>query len=130
MLSKSEELLIALIEHAVFSTEYDKVLRTQVKNRRGVENMFSSAPVNGLVADIDEALKGEAAGGAPDDGDNKDQDMDENQDGNGGGAPADDDVLPDTIMTVVAKVAKTASEDKDKINGFVTQMLAQGRHAH
>ena len=35
MLSKSEELLISLIEHAVFSTEYDDVLRTQVKNRRG-----------------------------------------------------------------------------------------------
>ena len=122
MLSKSEELLIALIEHAVFSTEYDDVLRTQVKNRRDVENMFSAAPFNGLVAEIDEALTGEAAGGgALDDGADEDQDMGENQHGNGGGAPADDEALPDTIATVVLKVANKSSEDKVKIDGFVAQ---------
>ena len=105
MLSKSEELLIALIEHAVFSTEYDDVLRTQVRNRRDVEHTFNSAPLNSLVEEIDEALKGEAAGGgAPhDDGADEDQDMDEDQHGNG--APADDEVLPDTVVAVVAMVA-------------------------
>lgn len=119
MLSKSEELLIALIEHAVFSTEYDDVLRTQVKNRRDVENMFSAAPLNILVAEIDEALKGEAAGGgAPhDDGADADQDMDED----GGGAPADDEALPDTVATAVLKVANKSSEDKVKIDVFVAQ---------
>ena len=122
MLSKSEELLIALIEHAVFSTEYDDVLRTQVRNRRDVEYMFNAAPLNSLVEEIDEALKGEAAGGgAPhDDGADEDQDMDEDQHGNG--APADDDeTLPDTVATAVLKVANKSSEDKVKVDGFVAQ---------
>ena len=117
MLSKSEEMLIALIEHAVFSTEYDDVLRTQVRNRRDVEHTFNSAPLNSLVEEIDEALKGEAAGGrAPhDDGADEDQDMDKDH-----GAPADDD-LPDTVATAVLKVANKSSEDKVKIDGFVAQ---------
>ena len=129
MLSKSEELLIALIEHAVFSTEYDDVLRTQVKNRRDVENMFSAAPLNGLVAEIGKALKGEAAGGgAPDDGADEDQDMDEDQ--HGGGAPADNVALPDTVATAVLKVANKPNTDKNGDRRLRRAMLARNRHAH
>ena len=63
VLSRSEELLLSLIEHAVFSTDYDDVLRSHVKGRKDVESLFSVVPLNGLIADIDEALTGEAAGG-------------------------------------------------------------------
>ena len=129
MLSKSEELLITLIEHAVFSTEYDDELRTRMKNRKDVGNMFSTAPFNGLVAEIDEALKGEAAGGgAPDGGADEDQDMDEDQ--HGGGAPADNVALPDTVATAFLKVANKSSEVKVKIDGARRAVLAQGRHVH
>ena len=73
VLSRSEELLLSFIEHAVVSTDYDDVLRSQMKNRKDVENLFSAVPLNSLIADTDEALTGEAAGGgAPDDDDGAD----------------------------------------------------------
>ena len=44
VLSRSEELLLSLIEHAVFSTEYDDVLRSHVKASKDVESLFSVSP--------------------------------------------------------------------------------------
>ena len=120
MLSRSEELLITLIEHTVFSTEYDEVLQTHVKNRRDVENMFSSAPLHSLVIDIDEALRGEAQPAGAGVADGADEDMDV-EDQHGGGAPADDETLPVTVATIVLKMAKKSSEDKVKVDGFVAQ---------
>ena len=123
MLSRAEELLLSLIEHAVFSTEFDDALRSHVKARRDVESLLGAVPLSGLVADIDEALTGEAAGGgAPrDDGAGGDGDMGEGDEEVGGGAPADCEALPDDVATTVAKVATKSADQKEKMEGFVAQ---------
>ena len=122
MLSRSEELLITLIEHTVFSTEYDEVLQTHVKNRRDVENMFSSAPLHSLVTDIDEALRGEAqpAGAGVADGADKDQDMDEDQ--HGGGAPADDETLPVRSPNSPTPKPRAPSDTESDASGMVADV--------
>mgnify|MGYP007045148110 CR=1 FL=1 len=119
VLSRSEELLLSLIEHAVFSTEFDDALRSHVKARRDVESLLGAAPLIGLVADIDEALTGEAAGGgAPrDDGADGGQGVGEDD----GGAPADGEAPPDIVATAVAKLATKSDDEKQKIDGFVAQ---------
>jgi len=89
-----------------------------VKNRRDAESMFGAAPLNSLVVEIDEAFT--ADGGAPGGGGDDDDDEGGGDNVVDGRAPADES-LPDNVATVVLKVAKSSSADKEKINNYVTQ---------
>jgi hypothetical protein len=116
-LSKADEQLLSLIEHAVFSTQYDDILRATVKNRKDVASMLETAPLSALVAEIDEALTAGPGGGAPDD----DVDVSMDQDQDGGGAPtrgADDslDELPHTIAITLAEATKKGADEEKTLS--------------
>ena len=62
-LSKAEEQFLSLIEHCVFSSEYDAPLKTMMRNRRDAENTFATAPLSAVVAELDESLAEQAKAG-------------------------------------------------------------------
>ena len=122
-LSKAEEQFLSIIEHAVFSAEYDPALKTMLRNnKKDAETMFANAPLVTLVDDLDESLQEEqkassSGGGALADDDECGGDDD------GGGAPPDNDDelgdLPETVKTEVKKTSAESSEKNDQISSFV-----------
>ena len=66
-LDKPAELTPTIVEHTVFSTKYDDVLMTALKNRRDVAYLFDPAPCHAPANDVDEAFKEKPGGGDLDD---------------------------------------------------------------
>ena len=105
------------MEHTVFSTQYDDVLKAAPKNRRDVDYLFDTAPFKALSNDVDEAMTEKPGGGALDD----DEDPETNNRSGGalpisGGGEAE--ALPEAVATVIAKTGATEDE-KTKMDTFV-----------
>ena len=65
-LGKPAELTLTIVEHTVFSNQYDDVLNSALQNRRDVQYLFDTDPFHALANDVDEALKEKPGGGALD----------------------------------------------------------------
>ena len=100
--SKAGEEYMSLIEHVVHNTEHDAALKTMLRNRRGPEETFATAPLSQLVTDLDES-RAEAAT-QPALGEDK---VDGDDAGVGGGAPADTEFseLPAEVQEEVTKAS-------------------------
>ena len=115
-LSKAEEQFLSLIEHCVFSSEYDAALKTMLRNRRDAENTFATALLSAIVAELDESLAEQAK---PDPGGCAPGEEDEDEDDD---APQDlDDMpeLPEMVQTDVAKIAAKSADNSAQIGSFV-----------
>ncbi len=123
-LSKAGEQLLSLIEHAVFSSEYDQSLRGVLRNRRDVEYLLSIAPLEVLVSDIDESLtedakQAEDKSNLPPGGDDDDGGDDSGGigGGDGGGAPTDN--LPEAVRVEVARLSKQSGDKGEQMSALV-----------
>ena len=93
--------MLTIVEHTVFSSQYDDVLKGALKNRRGVQYLFDTAPDLALANDVDEALKEKPGGGA------LDEEHEETNNGSGGALPisggGEAEALPEAVALVMAK---------------------------
>ena len=113
-LSKAEEQFLSLIEHCVFSSEYDAALKTMLRNRRDAENTFATAPLSMIVAELDECLAEQAkpnpggcAPGSDEDEDDPPQDLDDMPE------------LPEMVQADVAKISAKSADKSAQIGLFV-----------
>ena len=116
-LNKPAELTLTIVEHTVFSSQYDDVLNSALKHRRDIPYLFDTAPCHALANYVDEALKEKPGGGA------LDEEHEETHSGSGGALPisgGEPEALPEAVVTVIAKTGATEGETM-KMDAFVAQ---------
>ncbi len=113
--------VLSLVEHAVFSAEFDVALKTAVRNRVAPQGMMETAPMSTLVNEIDEALAASSA--KADDGGEAPVEsltMSCRVSGTGGEASVDSDAdLPKAVATAVAEALKKGALSVEDLDAFV-----------
>ena len=118
-ISKAEELALGLIEQLVFSTDLDTAVRTAVRNRKDVVTMLGTAPISGMIQDIDDALQAEETT-------KKDEFAmaDEPRPaGSGGAAELDDPAVDATLPVEVSNEIKTAAARSPDAKGELEKYI-------